>query len=73
MPSPRLTPAQRKELLLIHEHGFSFFPSRSPRGLTRYKPLWALVDMGLLTWGFGPKGSFLKTYCFMPAWTDPIC
>jgi hypothetical protein len=47
-------------------------PSRTPRGLTRYRPLWTLVDMGLVEFDFGPVGSWLMTYGFMPKWGDPV-
>lgn len=67
-----MTPAQRRELLLMHEHGFTVSPNQSPRGLTRYKPLWALCKQGLAEFEFGPRGSWLKTYCFLPLWGDPI-
>jgi hypothetical protein len=67
-----LTPAQRRECLLIYEKGFITMPSRTPRGLTRYRPLWTLVDMGLVEFDFGPVGSWLMTYGFMPKWGDPV-
>jgi len=68
-----VTPAQRRELLGVWESGFVIMPSRSPSGLTRYKPLWALVEMGLLQFGIGPRGSWLQTYGYSPLWQDPIC
>ena len=68
-----MTPAQQREYLLVIREGFVIFPPRTPRGLTRYKPLWALVEMGLIDFGFGPKGSWLQTYGFYPLWTDPVC
>lgn len=68
-----MTPAQRRELLNLHEQGFVIMPSRTPRGLTRYKPLWALCELGLADFGMGPPGSWLQTYGFFPLWDDPIC
>lgn len=67
-----MTPAQRREACRIFEHGFVMMPSQSPSGLTRYKPLWALVEMGIVKFGFGPTGSWIKTYGFSPIWSDPI-
>jgi hypothetical protein len=74
VPEPRekLTPAQRREAFLIFEQGFVVMPARSPRGLTRYKPLWALHNLDLVTFDFGPVGSWLKTYGFGAKWTDPV-
>lgn len=67
-----LTKAQMRELRLLHEQGFVIMPSRTPRGLTRYKPLWKLVELGLADFGTGPSGSWLQTYGFFPLWTDPV-
>jgi len=66
-----LTPAQRRELLRMHEHGFTAKPT-SYRGMPRNRPLWALVEMGLAEFGWGPRGSWLTTYGFSPTWTDPV-
>lgn len=67
-----LTKAQMRELRLLHEEGFAVMPARTPRGLTRYKPLWALVAKGYAEFGWVPRGSWLKTYGFYPIWTDPV-
>ncbi len=74
MPSPekKLTSAQLKELKILHEFEYIIWPT-SYRGLTRHKPLQYLVDIGLAQIGDGPKGSWLKTICYMPLWSDPIC
>lgn len=72
MPCRDLTPTQRKYLNKLHEDEF-ILHGTSYRTMPRNKSMWALVDHGLATWGFGPSGSWLRTYGFMPVWTDPIC
>lgn len=44
-----------------------------PGRMQRNRPLWKLVEMGLGHMDFGPSGSWLKSYCFMPVWSDPVC
>ncbi len=72
MLSAKLTPAQKREALKLFEVGFIEWPT-SYRGLPRHKPLGHLVDLGLADIQLGPLGSWLKTYCYMPVWSDPVC
>lgn len=67
-----MTKAQRRELALLHDNGFTIKPT-SYRGLPRNRPLWTLVELGLADFGIGPAGSWLKTYGFWPTWSDPVC
>lgn len=68
----RLTPAQRKEALILYSVGYVIWPL-SYRGLTRHKPLRSLENMGLAHVDWGPPGSWLFTYCYLPVWSDPVC
>lgn len=73
MLSPeKLTPAQRKEALILYEKGYIIWPL-SYSGLTRHKPLGALERMGLTHVDWGPPGSWLTTYCYLAVWSDPVC
>ncbi len=71
-PREKLTPAQRREALLLFERGFIIWPL-SYRDLTRHKPLQVLVEIGLADIGNGPIGSWLKTMGYYSVWSDPIC
>lgn len=67
----RLTARQRYYAEQIFEKEYSaynLFPWAA-----RNRPKWKLVEMGLAEFDFGPRGSWLMTYCFMPVWSDPIC
>jgi len=61
---PKLTKAQERWLREINREGFVEMGGWGSGQKNR--PLFALVDMGLAEFGFGPKGSFLKTQGFMP-------
>lgn len=65
-----LSGEQIEAALEIHETGYREFYMFPYAG--RNKPAWKLVDMGLAIMDFGPRNSFLMTYCFMPVWSDPI-
>ena len=61
----QMTKRQKEALRKLKEDGFiecktSFGNSQANR------PLWKLVSLGLADFGFGPKGSFLKTQGFFP-------
>jgi hypothetical protein len=60
---PKLTRQQREFLAEVREAGYVLFAT-FPR-CQRNKCGWRLVDLGLLVCEFGPRGSFLQTYCFM--------
>lgn len=71
MPSPKLTDAQYNAASIMFDGGsynYYLFPFAG-----RNKPAWRLVEMGIATFDFGPRGSWLQSYCFMPVWSDPIC
>lgn len=72
MPSHKLTKSQRANAERIFERGFVDYYVGSGR-MQRNWPCWNLVKMGLVIMDFGPRGSWLKTYVFMPLWSDPIC
>lgn len=71
-PAPsRLTKPQRREAIDLFDRGWN--PHRmSYRSMAKNRPNWKLVEMGLATFDQGPVGSWLKTTCFMPVWTDPV-
>lgn len=71
MRSAKLTPAQRREALLVFETGFTKRPL-SYRGLPRNRALNRLEELGLVEFDFGPRNSWLRTYGFMPVWSDPV-
>lgn len=67
-----LTKTQRWNAELMLDNGW--VPYRVGQGrMQRNRPLWKLVEMGLAHMDFGPSGSWLKSYCFMPVWSDPVC
>ncbi len=68
----KLTPAQLRELKILHEFDHVVWPT-SYRGMPRHKPLQYLVDIGLAEIEYGPRDSWLKTMCYLPIWSDPIC
>ena len=68
----KLTRQQRNWAMTMFSDGYVFYTSNL-RTAQRNKCLWRLVALGLADFRFGPSGSWLKTYCFMPLWTDPIC
>jgi len=68
----RLTPSQRHNAELMFEQGW--IPFRvGPGRMQRNIPMWTLVKLGLAEFDWGPRGSWLKTYSFLPVWSDPIC
>lgn len=72
MPSHKLTPKQRELVEDLQTKGF-IIHGTGYRSMTRNKPLRVLEEMGLCHFDFGPAGSWLTTYGFMPLWSDPVC
>lgn len=72
MPSHKLTAKQREYAEYLFEHGFMIH-NVGCGIMNRNRPLWALVELGLAEFRFGPSGSWLQTYGFNPIWTDPVC
>lgn len=74
MPSAnrtKFTKQQREAALTLYEKGYGeyrLFPYCS-----RNKPYWHLVEIGIAVMDFGPRGSWLRTYYFLPLWEDPVC
>lgn len=67
-----LSKSQRRNAELMFESGSVPFRV-GPGRMQRNRPLWHLVSLGLAEMEFGPRGSWLKSYCFMPVWSDPVC
>lgn len=68
----RLSRPRVKALKQLHEVGHV----RHFHGagvMQRNRPYWALVELGLAEFDFGPRGQMFTTYCFMPLWSDPVC
>lgn len=63
--SKKLTKAQQQALENLVNTGFTEHINRFSRSQAN-KPLWRLAELGLATFEFGPKGSFLMTQGFMP-------
>lgn len=66
-----LSRKQREYAEYIFEHGYKHMPSFPY--VAENRPCWHLVSMGLAVMDFGPRGSWLKCYGFMPVWSDPVC
>lgn len=64
----KMTRAQRKWLEIARSQGFVQMGGWGQG--QRNRPLWALVRMGLLEVGHGPKNSFLKAEGFWPVEKD---
>lgn len=69
--SPKLTKQQHNAAVCLFEKEYGPFLMFPKCGMNR--PYWRLVEMGLAEFDFGPRNSWLSTYCFMPLWTDPVC
>lgn len=72
--APRKSLTHRQRVLAEHlfEHQYGLFRTAFGRSQSN-RPYWHLVSLGLARMDFGPDGSWLKTYCFMPLWSDPVC
>lgn len=68
-----LTAAQHRAAVLLFEKGYVIHNSSFHNQPQSNRPYWALVEMGLADFDFGPRNSWLKCQGFMPVWSDPIC
>lgn len=66
-----LSRKQKEYLIKAHDNGFLFHKMFPYSAMNR--PVWKLVEMELLIFDWGPRGSWLKEQLFLPIWTDPVC
>lgn len=66
-----LSRKQREYAEYIFEFGYKSYNTFPYSAENR--PCWHLVSMGIAIMDFGPSGSWLQSYSFMPVWGDPVC
>lgn len=67
-----MTRAQLRWAMEIFESGFVPFGTWFNRPQSN-RAMWTLVSIGVAEMDFGPRNGWLKSYGFMPVWSDPVC